>query len=153
MPQQKTVNRSQQVTSYLFFLKNLYPKFKISQLYMLRAIALAPFMLMIMPKTSTAQQIQNPVKFKDFVFESVQKSSNGIYNATPGKGIKPKFYHFDFYEPTGDTTPLRPLIIWIHGGGFKFGRKTTGGCPTWGKTFARRGYVCASVNYRLSKKH
>jgi acetyl esterase/lipase len=47
---------------------------------------------------------------------------------------------------------MRPLIIWLHGGGFKFGSKRSRGIPTWSKTFARRGYTCAAINYRRSKK-
>ena len=56
------------------------------------------------------------------------------------------------YEPEGDNTEARPLIIWMHGGGFKYGNKKAGGIPLWGKRFAQRGYTCVSINYRLSKK-
>jgi acetyl esterase/lipase len=41
----------------------------------------------------------------------------------------------------------------MHGGGFKFGSKAARGPRLWSKSFARRGYVSASVNYRLSKKN
>ncbi|MEP6748369.1 MAG: alpha/beta hydrolase [Bacteroidota bacterium] len=97
--------------------------------------------------------MENPVKFKDFVFDEVRVQKNLIYNDHPAPGIKQKYYQFDLYEPAGDTTAYRPLIIWLHGGGFKFGKKTSGGLPLWSKTFVRRGYVCAPINYRLSKLH
>jgi poly(3-hydroxybutyrate) depolymerase len=103
--------------------------------------------------SAAAQKTEKPVKCKDFVFDAVQVQKNLMYNQHPAPGIKQKYYQFDFYEPVDDTTAYRPLIIWLHGGGFKFGKKKSGGLPTWSKTFARRGYVCAAVNYRLSKKH
>lgn len=102
---------------------------------------------------ASAQQTQRTVKCKDFVFDAARIQKNLIYNRNPLPGIKQKYYRFDFYEPEGDTTAYRPLIIWLHGGGFKFGNKKSGGLPLWSKTFARRGYTCAAVNYRLSKQH
>jgi acetyl esterase/lipase len=45
------------------------------------------------------------------------------------------------------------LIIWLHGGGFKFGSKNAKGIQLWSEEFAKRGYVCAALNYRLSKKN
>jgi predicted esterase len=116
---------------------------------------LLPVLLIIMTISSSAsgQQTPGPVKFKDFVFEDARIQKNLLYKTNPARGTKQKYYHFDFYEPAGDTSAYRPLIIWLHGGGFKFGNKKSGGLPVWSKTFARRGYVCAPVNYRLSKLH
>jgi len=108
---------------------------------------------MIISLAAQAQQTEKPAKFKDFVFDDVRVQKDLMYNTNPAPGIKQKYYRFDFYEPAGDNTAYRPLIIWLHGGGFKFGKKTSGGLPRWCKTFARRGYVCAAINYRLSKKH
>jgi predicted esterase len=64
-----------------------------------------------------------------------------------------KFYLFDLYQPKGDSMQNRPLIIWMHGGGFKFGSKDAKGIRLWSHDFAQRGYVCAAINYRLSKKN
>jgi dienelactone hydrolase len=41
----------------------------------------------------------------------------------------------------------------MHGGGFKFGTKEAKGIQIWCKSFAQRGYVCAAINYRLSKRN
>ncbi len=100
-----------------------------------------------------AQEIKKPVKCKDFVFEEVKLRKDLLYKTNLPVGVKQKYYSFDFYEAAKDSSAYRPLIIWLHGGGFKFGKKTSGGLPIWGKSFAQRGYVCASINYRLSKKH
>ena len=44
---------------------------------------------------------------------------------------------------------LRPLLILIHGGAFYNGDKQDIGFPEMGRHFAQRGYVVASINYRL----
>lgn len=103
--------------------------------------------------TAAAQQSAAPARFKDPVFGEIRIQKNLLYKTTIPAGTKKKYYQFDFYEPLTDTAPCRPLIIWLHGGGFKFGKKTSAGTPVWSQTFAQRGYVCAAINYRLSKKH
>ena len=42
-----------------------------------------------------------------------------------------------------------PLLVLIHGGAFYNGDKRSIGFPEMGKYFAQRGYVVASINYRL----
>lgn len=54
----------------------------------------------------------------------------------------------DVYEPTGDTETLRPLIIWAHGGSFIAGSKTDPDVTELSDRFAKKGYVCASIDYR-----
>lgn len=83
-------------------------------------------------------------KYKDLVFPEYTVTKDLTYNE--GK-------LFDIYQPKGDSSDSRPLIIWMHGGGFKFGSKNAGGIRLWCKTFAQRGYVCAAINYRLGKKN
>lgn len=57
----------------------------------------------------------------------------------------------DIYQPTGDTYANRPVIILGHGGAFIGGSKTDDGTVVeLCKRFAKRGYVTASINYRLS---
>ena len=55
----------------------------------------------------------------------------------------------DFYEPSGDTETKRPLIIWAHGGSFIGGTKTDPDVVELSNRFAKRGYVCASIDYRV----
>jgi len=52
----------------------------------------------------------------------------------------------DLYLPEKSAGP-RPLVVWIHGGGWQGGSKE--GCPVVG--FVAQGYVAASINYRLSQ--
>lgn len=77
---------------------------------------------------------------------------NSAYHAAD-KGEKAKTYYFDWFELQGDDRPLRPLVINLHGGGFKLGNKNSASTPFFSKAYARAGMVCASINYRQSKKH
>jgi acetyl esterase/lipase len=100
-----------------------------------------------------ATQAQGKIAFKEEVFTKLSCKKNITYSQHIPAGIKTKFYKLDLYQPLGDTNSARPLIIWMHGGGFKFGSKRAKNIRLWCKSFARRGYVCASINYRLSKKN
>jgi acetyl esterase/lipase len=55
-----------------------------------------------------------------------------------------------FLPPKEDTHTKRPLIVFIHGGGFTAGDMGNER-SAWGVTRARLGYVCVSISYRLSK--
>lgn len=99
-----------------------------------------------------ASKAQTTHRYKDLIFKDVTLDKDQSYNPNASKDDK-KAYLFDLYQPTGDKELHRPLIIWMHGGGFKFGSKTAKGIKLWSKTFAQRGYVCAGINYRLSKRN
>ena len=55
----------------------------------------------------------------------------------------------DIYQPVGDTEGNRPLIILAHGGSFIAGVRTNPSMVSLGESFAKRGYVVASISYRL----
>jgi acetyl esterase/lipase len=52
----------------------------------------------------------------------------------------------DLYVPQSSENPV-PLIVWIHGGGWKGGSKDQ--CPAL--LWSRKGFAVASINYRLSQ--
>ncbi len=60
------------------------------------------------------------------------------------------FHKMDVYQATQDTHSKRPLLLYIHGGAFYAGDKATQDCIDFCTEFAKRGYVTASVNYRLA---
>ena len=84
-------------------------------------------------------------RYKDMVFSNVTVTSNITYSTANSTTLK-----LDVYEPTGDTAAQRPLIILAHGGSFISGDKTNDNVVTQLCTnFAKRGYVTASIDYRL----
>ena len=58
----------------------------------------------------------------------------------------------DLYQPTGDTVTSRPAIVWVHGGFFSSGSKTSGELVDEATTFSEEGYVNVSINYRLESR-
>ena len=101
--------------------------------------------------TVVQAQVQPNLRYRDVVFTDISIDKDLSYNPNAPNEQK-KAYLFDLYQPNGDDQKtMRPLIIWMHGGGFKYGSKTSKGVKVWSKNFAQRGYVCASINYRLSK--
>lgn len=98
---------------------------------------------------STCPQTRSPNRYKDEVFPDISVGKNLSYLPDARKSV----HRFDWYEPIGDTgASSRPLIIWMHGGGFKFGSKSMLSIRLWCSFFARRGYVCAAIDYKLGKK-
>jgi predicted esterase len=93
---------------------------------------------------------QDKSKYRDLVFESSIRKKNILYGE-PGV-VRHRAYLMDIYSPAGDSASSRPVILLMHGGGFKFGSKNNSRMKIWGRRFARMGYVCVSINYRLSKK-
>jgi len=71
-----------------------------------------------------------------------------VYNTIPG--TDPDLLSMDIYQFPGDS--LRPVIFWVHGGGWSIGDKSNN-LNTKLNWAWKQGYVFVSVNYRLSKKN
>ena len=56
----------------------------------------------------------------------------------------------DIYQPIGDTETSRPLILFAHGGSFYAGAPNSAAMVTLCESFAKRGYVTGSIEYRLT---
>ena len=57
----------------------------------------------------------------------------------------------DLYRPTADGAGPRPVFVYVHGGGWVVGNKAQQGLLTVHE-LARAGWVCVSINYRLSPR-
>lgn len=93
-----------------------------------------------------------PERYKDELFSDVTVTRNIRY----GQAINylrtgTEDLYLDLYQPAGDSTNNRCLVIGVHGGGFIAGDKEAANWPEVCKAFARRGYVAASINYRLGR--
>ena len=58
----------------------------------------------------------------------------------------------DIYLPQGDEQTNRPLIIFAHGGSFYVGNKNNPEMIALCQAFAKKGYVTASIQYRLTSQ-
>jgi acetyl esterase/lipase len=74
-----------------------------------------------------------------------------VYATLPG--FRP--LHLDLYRPRGKPgSPAHPFVVYLHGGGWQSGHtRQSGAFASWPDvlaSLAARGYVVASVEYRLS---
>jgi acetyl esterase/lipase len=87
------------------------------------------------------------LRYRDQVFSAVTTTTDITYGSAPDANGSPVALKLDLYQPTGDTAARRPAVVWVHGGGFTMGDKSSGrGKATF---FAQLGYVAVSINYRL----
>ena len=59
-------------------------------------------------------------------------------------------HEMDIYTPDSDTEINRPVILYMHGGSFYGGTKVMTDCVDFCTSMAKKGYVTASLNYRLA---
>lgn len=90
-----------------------------------------------------------PLRYRDPVFNAVTVTSNVTYGTAVNLENQTITLQMDEYQPTGDTVTSRPAIIWVHGGSFTNGDKTSGELVDEATTFAKEGYFNVSINYRL----
>ncbi|MBF9223697.1 alpha/beta hydrolase fold domain-containing protein [Hymenobacter ruricola] len=84
------------------------------------------------------------------VFTGVTATPNVQFGATVDFLGRPQPLLMDIYQPTGDATAQRPVIIFAHQGGFVTGSRTESYMVAVCTQFARLGYVTASIDYRLN---
>ena len=95
-------------------------------------------------------------RYVNTIFSNVTASNNIIYGTAPAinspyndeSNTTTSNLLMDIYQPTGDALSQRPVIIFAHGGGFSNGDKTVDDMTAYCDTFARKGYVTVSINYR-----
>ncbi len=90
-----------------------------------------------------------PLRYRDLVFGSVATTSDLVYGSAVNNSGQTVTLTFDLYQPVGDTVTARPAIVWVHGGSFSSGDKTSPELVDEANTFSKKGYVNASINYRL----
>ncbi len=57
----------------------------------------------------------------------------------------------DIYLPAQDPASCAVGVIWVHGGGFTEAARNGPAEQRWGAALARRGYLLASIDYRLGQ--
>jgi predicted esterase len=90
-----------------------------------------------------------PLRYRDPVFADVTTTSNVTYGSAVDNSGQTVTLQLDTYEPTGDTVTARPAIVWVHGGSFCCGDKTSPELVDEATTFSQKGYFNVSINYRL----
>ncbi len=63
-----------------------------------------------------------------------------------------KNLHLDIYQPVGDDRITRPVILFVHGGGFAGGARDEPEIKEFCNNMAKRGIVAVSMSYTLTMK-
>ena len=96
-----------------------------------------------------SQTVCNSGRYSSDVYGTVDVTSNIEYGENISYNGNTTTLNLDFYEASSDTSIARPLIVWLHAGGFIGGDKTDADIVTLSTNFAKKGFVCASIDYRI----
>ncbi len=116
------------------------------------SILLAIFFVLI--GNAYSQYCTNDARYTEVQFfdsTDITIAANIQYGIATDFQGNPDTLLLDLYYPklVVDTSPQRPLMLLFHGGGFSSGDKQLGDIRDLCIHMALRGFVCASVNYRL----
>lgn len=92
------------------------------------------------------QTAYSQVRYIDAIFDEVDLQTY-TYAIKDSQQLE-----LDIYTPARDSQKKRPVLIWIHGGGFAGGQRDSPDEVTLMKSMARTGYVAISISYRLLLK-
>jgi len=107
-------------------------------------LSLAMSVVLTVPASSATRPRYMSVNY----FPKFTTTSNLLYGRAPVNGVQKSLY-LDLWQPYGDTASKRPVIVFAHGGAWHGGDKADGQLLPLFQNLARRGFVVASVNFRL----
>lgn len=102
------------------------------------------FCVLLSVQTLNAQK-----RFKHTVFNTIDSIGNIPFGQAVNLMGENEQLFLNMYMPQADTMKHRPLVIFIHGGGFLNNTRFGGYGSRICNAFAKRGYVTATIDYRL----
>lgn len=88
-------------------------------------------------------------RYHDYGFPTATTTSNVVYGSNIRENGTTQSLLMDIYEPSGDVSTSRALVIVAHGGSFIGGSKTGVDVVPICNDLARLGYVAVSMEYRI----
>ena len=114
-------------------------------------VAVGHYNLTVTDGTNTASYALNVIPDPNSYF-TVKYSASAA--TTVQYGASTKYNNVDVYLPSGDTNTQRPVLMFLHGGGFQStGTKTESYVVSFCKYFATLGFVCFAPNYNEGAGH
>jgi len=98
------------------------------------------FLILLSIQSFSQTRYKDQVK-DEILFETL------TYASKDGKDLD-----LDIYRPEYDADFERATIIYVHGGGFQTGERKNQRIEEFCTNLAERGYVVASISYRLTRK-
>ncbi|EET76038.1 hypothetical protein ROTMU0001_0090 [Rothia mucilaginosa ATCC 25296] len=122
------------------------------------------------PNVESAQTVEDAPTVESTEYRSGFYREAGFYDAhsLPDYGVQSpvtrEAFAYDFFPATGDISSPAPLLVWVHGGAWRFGTnqalrdtvlRTPGGeqpntQALMRAAFQQAGWAVASINYRYS---
>jgi carboxylesterase type B len=100
----------------------------------------------IVPPGTAPQRYRDPI----FTADQIVKTSDVTYGSAQNLANQTVTLKLDAWTPpASDTVTKRPAVVWIHGGSFSGGDKTSPELLDEMTTFTQQGYVNFTINYRL----
>jgi acetyl esterase/lipase len=93
------------------------------------------------------------IRYIDAVFDEITIEKDVAFGSSVNEKGENEMLKLDIYAPKNDALENRPVILWIHGGGFTYGNdKSQKYIVEMATRFAKKGYVGVSIDYRLRAK-
>lgn len=97
-----------------------------------------------------SQSTYDELRYRHAIFSQVDTTFDVEYGSAP-QWVWPYWNEdliLDVFQPNGDVVTNRPLIIFAHAGGFLNGSRDVDDMVALCDSFARKGYVTATIDYR-----
>lgn len=145
MPQY--IERLQVVDTKALKFKTINVKTKLNFKKLIPNFLIAVFVLAV---SSELIAQDKKVRYLQNVFENITIQKDVVFGESFTSKETKQTLALDIYSPKNDTALNRPVIVWIHGGGFRYGNdKTQSYIVEMAKRFTKKGYVCLSIDYRV----
>ena len=92
-------------------------------------------------------------RYEEEIFDNIYVTSGVYYGSNIQEGIfgnTNEDLYLDIYEPYGDSLEDRPVVIFMFGGSFVGGSRTSSDIVELCTRYAKRGYVAVAIDYRLT---
>ena len=113
---------------------------------------IAYLFFLVMISFSFSQECEDG-RYEDEIFDNIYITSGVYYGTNINEGLfgsSNEDLYLDVYEPYGDDLEDRPVVIFMFGGSFVGGSRTSSDIVELCTRYAKRGYVAVAIDYRLT---
>jgi hypothetical protein len=89
----------------------------------------------------------NGIRYINDIFADTSQTTALQYGSNINAANVTQNLFMDIVQPKNDTLSRRPIIVFAFGGGFVAGSRQD--MAIFNSTFAKKGYVCATIDYRI----
>jgi poly(3-hydroxybutyrate) depolymerase len=109
------------------------------------------FLLLLLLAFSSLLTAQCGNRYNTAIFPNTTTVTHQFGENTDYAGVNKKL-NLDLYTPVSDTVKNRPCVVFCFGGAFVQGTRNSPELVFFATNLAQRGFVCASIDYRLDNQ-